>query len=399
MKRRTFIKLGRGLPFAASFLTQAAHSFDFFASEEQIIEDTTPHKASQAAATEQQRTVVLVELKGGNDGLNTLIPFTNPLYYQLRPSLAIAREKVLPLTPSLAMHPALKPLQTYWQHKDLAWIQGVGYPHANRSHFRSIDIWDTATHHKQYNNEGWVAHLLGVKHDITGLAINADLGPLSGNNASSIKINTIHNFVRNTQNMNIYSSNTGNNALSHLLKTERIVAESATRLEQYINKTQDETKHFPKNSFGRELATIARLIHSGINIPSYKISLSGFDTHAMQTPQHERLLTTLAQGLDAFANNMKHHGYWNNVMLMTYSEFGRQVKENGSQGTDHGNASAHLVMGGKVRGGIYGKNPDLKRLDKNGLRHNVDFRSVYGTVATRWWGLSNPWNRPSVPFV
>jgi len=393
MKRRTFIKLARTMPLAAGFLAQQAHSFSLFPQQAKGV--------SQVASftTQQQRTVILVELKGGNDGLNTLIPFTDPLYYKLRPSLAIPRKKMLPITASLAMHPAMQPLQKYWQHKDMAWIQGVGYPQSNRSHFRSMDIWDTAANYNQRLDEGWVAHLLGIKHDITGLAINADLGPLAGNKASSLKINTLRNFVHSTQNMNIYSSNTSNNSLSHLLKTERIVAESATRLEQHLRTTHDETKHFPKHTFGRELASIARLINSGINIPSYKISLKGFDTHSMQAPQHQRLLNILSTGLEAFAKNMQHNGHWDNVLLMTYSEFGRQIKENSSKGTDHGNASAHLVMGGKVRGGIYGKNPDLKRLYNNGLRHSIDFRSVYGTIASRWWELSNPWNRPLVPFV
>ena len=107
----------------------------------------------------------------------------------------------------------------------------------------------------------------------------------------------------------------------------------------------------------------------------------------------------LADSLHSFAQNMKRNGHWDDVLVMTYSEFGRQVAENGSHGTDHGEASAHLVMGGKVRGGIYGRNPDLQRLSNNALRHSVDFRSVYGTVASRWWGLRNPWNRPLIPFV
>jgi uncharacterized protein (DUF1501 family) len=179
------------LPFATGLLTQKAHSFSFFS---QVAERKPP----------QQRTVVLVELKGGNDGLNTLIPFTDPLYYKLRPSIAIPSKKLTPITSSLAMHPAMQPLQKYWKNKDIAWIQGLGYPHSNRSHFRSIDIWDTATNYNQRSDEGWIAHLLGIQHDITGLAINTDLGPLSGNNARSLKINTINNFVHNTHNMNIY---------------------------------------------------------------------------------------------------------------------------------------------------------------------------------------------------
>ena len=384
MKRRTFIKLGSlgALPLSAGLLSTTA-------------------EASQGRNTSasKQRIVVLVELRGGNDGLNTLIPFTDPLYYKLRPSIAVPKKSMLPISDSLAMHPSLRPLQQYWQHKEMAWLQGVGYPRSNRSHFRSIDIWDSASNYNQKVDEGWVAHLLGANHDITGLAFNTDLGPLSGNRASSLKVNDLNAFVRSNQRMKADTSNSSNNALSHLLKTERIVADSTVTLKNHLHKARDVAGSFPRHAFGREFASVARLINSGIDIPSYKITLSSFDTHAMQSQQHARLLKMLADSLHAFAQNMKRNGHWNDVLVMTYSEFGRQVAENSSRGTDHGEASAHLVMGGKVRGGIYGKNPDLRRLNNNALRHSVDFRSVYGTVASRWWGLRNLWNRPLVPFV
>ena len=384
MKRRTFIKLGSlgSLPLATGLFAESA-------------------QASQGRNTSasKKRTVVLVELRGGNDGLNTLIPFTDPLYYKLRPSIAIPRKSMLPISNSLAMHPSLRSLQPYWQRKEMAWLQGVGYPRSNRSHFRSIDIWDTASNYNQKIDEGWVTNLLGSNHDITGLAFNTDLGPLSGNKASSLKINDINAFVRSNQPMKASTSNTSNHSLSHLLKTERIVAESTKTLKSHLLKAHDVARSFPRHSFGREFASVARLINSGIDIPSYKITLSSFDSHAMQTHQHSRLLKMLADSLHAFAQNMKRNGHWDNVLVMTYSEFGRQVAENSSRGTDHGEASAHLVMGGKVRGGVYGRNPDLRRLSNNALRHSVDFRSVYGTVASRWWGLRNPWNRPLIPFV
>jgi len=384
MKRRTFIKLGSlgSLPLTAGLLSESA-------------------QASQGRNTSppRKRIVVLVELRGGNDGLNTLIPFTDPLYYKLRPSIAVPRKSMLPITDSLAMHPSLRPLQKYWQGKEMAWLQGVGYPRSNRSHFRSIDIWDTASNYNQTSSEGWIANLLGAHHDIAGLAVNSDLGPLLGDRASSLKINDINAFVRGNRHMKVNISNTSNNSLAHLLKTERIVVESTATLKDHLHKAHDLTRSFPRHQFGKEFASVARLINSGIGIPSYKVTLSSFDTHAMQKHQHTRLLKMLADSLHAFAQNMKRNGHWDDVLVMTYSEFGRQAAENGSHGTDHGEASAHLVMGGKVRGGIYGRNPDLKRLNKNALRHSVDFRSVYGTVASRWWGLRNPWNRPLIPFV
>jgi uncharacterized protein (DUF1501 family) len=385
MKRRTFIKyssLAGSLPLATGLLSESAQAGQ-----------------GRNVSPGRKRIVVLVELLGGNDGLNTLIPFTDPLYYKLRPTIAIPRKSMLPITHSLAMHPSLRPLQSYWQRKEMAWIQGVGYPRSNRSHFRAKDIWDSASNYNQKIDQGWVANLLGASHDIAGVAVNSDLGPLLGDHINSLKINDIAAFVRSNQHLQARSSNSSNNSLTHLLKTERIVAESTSILKQSLLRAHDPSRNFPRHSFGKELASIAHLINSGVDIPVYKITLGNFDTHAMQSHQHTRLLKMLAESLHAFAQNMKRSGQWNNVILMTYSEFGRQVAENGSQGTDHGEAAAHLVMGGRVRGGIYGKNPDLSRLSKNALRHSVDFRSVYGTVASRWWGLRNPWNRPLVPFV
>ncbi len=384
MKRRTFIKVGSlgALPLAGLSSQNALAT-----------------QKKSASIVTKKRVVVLVELLGGNDGLNTLIPFTDPLYYKLRPTIAISRKSMLPINKSLAMHPSLRPLQSYWQHKEMAWIQGVGYPRGNRSHFRAKDIWDSASNYNQKIDQGWVANLLGTHHDISGIAVNSDLGPLAGSRANSLKINDIDAFVRSNKHLQTHTANTSNNSLAHLLKTERVVAESTATLKTHLHKVADPKRSFPRHSFGQELASVARLINSGIDIPVYKITLSNFDTHAMQTHQHTRLLKILADSLHAFAQNMKRNRQWDNVLVMTYSEFGRQIAENGSYGTDHGEASAHLVMGGKVRGGIYGRNPDLKHLNENALRHSVDFRSVYGTVAARWWELRNPWNRPLVPFV
>jgi uncharacterized protein (DUF1501 family) len=384
MKRRTFIKYSSlgSLPIATGLLSETVRAGQ---------KSNLPAKRT--------RSVVLVELLGGNDGLNTLIPFTDPLYYKLRPTIAIPRKSMLPITDSLAMHPSLRPLRRYWESNDMAWIQGVGYPRSNRSHFRAKDIWDSASNYNQTIDQGWAANLLGHQRDISGIAVNSDLGPLFGDRTNALKINDIAAFVRSNQHLKTRSSNTGNHSLTHLLKTERIVAESTVILKTFLNKSNDPSQSFPRHSFGKELASIARLINSGIDIPVYKITLGNFDTHAMQGHQHKQLLKILADGLHAFAQNMKRSGQWNNVLLMTYSEFGRQIAENGSHGTDHGDAAAHLVMGGKIRGGIYGKNPNLSALDKNGLRHSVDFRSVYSTIASRCWGIRPPWNRPLVPFV
>lgn len=381
MKRRTFLKLG-SLSLATGLLSSKAQALSL-----------------KSKNRLNKRIVVLVELRGGNDGLNTLIPYADPLYYKLRPNIAIPKNTLLPITDSLAMHPSLHALQLLWEQKEMAWVQGVGYSHANRSHFRSIDIWDSASDYNQQIDQGWVANLLGSRHDISGIALNSDLGPLFGYQANSLKINDINSFVRGTQNMRIHTSEKKNGSLAHVLKTERDVIDASGILKQYLSKAYDPSSHFPRHSFGRELASIARLINSDIDIPVYKISLSNFDTHAKQVDQHAKLLKVLADSLYAFAQNMKQNNKWNDVLVMTYSEFGRQVAENGSYGTDHGEASSHFVLGGKVKGGIYGKNPNLGQLRRNAMHYSIDFRSMYGTVASQWWKTNDPWNRPLIPFI
>ncbi len=378
MNRRDFMKLSAlgALPFSTGLLSQQAH-----------------------AASHQKRILILVELQGGNDSLNTLIPFKDKQYYQLRPT--IAERNGLPITPSLAMNPNMRALLPYWQHtKDMAWIQGVGHPESrrSRSHFNSIKLLDRALN--RHGNEGWLTRLLNTSHDISGVSFATTLGPLDGSQTNSIRIDNINSFIRDNQLMKNTHVQHHNDAMSHLRNTERKIIHSSHTLGQHLQHTPDESRHFPNSKFGKEMASVARLINSGVGIPSYKVTLSGFDTHKRQNSSHGTLLADLANTLHHFARNMKHHGQWNNVMVMTYSEFGRQVAENGNQGTDHGEASSHLIMGGRVRGGrVFGTNPDLRNLHNNALQHTLDIRSVYSTIASQWWGLRSPWSHPIIPFV
>lgn len=378
MNRRDFMKLSAlgALPLSTGLLSQQAH-----------------------AVPRNKRILILVELQGGNDSLNTLIPFKDPEYYRLRPTLA--EKNGLPITPSLAMHPAMRPLLPYWHHtKDMAWIQGIGYPRSKRSHFGSIKLMDSALN--RHGNEGWLTHLLNKQHQISGVSFNTTLGPLAGSNTNGIRVDDINGFIRNNQYMKNTQLRTNSNAMGRLENTERKIIQSSRTIGKHVQHTPDQSRSFPNSKFGKEMASVARLINSGVGIPSYKVTLSGFDTHKRQNSSHGTLLADLANTLHHFAHNMKQNGQWNNVMVMTYSEFGRQVKENGNQGTDHGEASAHLVMGGRVRGArIFGANPNLSRnhLHKNAVRHTLDIRSVYSTVASRWWGVRSPWRHPIIPFV
>ncbi|KAG1657061.1 hypothetical protein GQR58_023558 [Nymphon striatum] len=271
--------------------------------------------------------LLMVELKGGNDGLNTLIPFRDADYHRARPKLRV--KNGIPLKDNMAMNPYLKNLLPLWKEGNMAWIQGVGYTNPSRSHFHSIDVWETAS---TRNNESQAARELGR-----------------------------------------------------------------------IHKSKRSPVRFPTSRFGRKLDLVTQMIINGMDTPVYKVTLEGFDTHASQVDQHNNLMNHLGGGLQAFSSAMKRAGLWNNVMVITYSEFGRRVAENNSAGTDHGSAAPHFAIGGRVRGGMYGKQPSLhpSKLHDGDLIHTVDFREVYATLAQRWWRRPNPWQKQfrPIPFV
>ncbi|MEZ5613854.1 MAG: DUF1501 domain-containing protein [Rhodocyclaceae bacterium] len=341
------------------------------------------------AAGEYGRLLVLVELKGGNDGLNTVVPYADDRYYRLRPHLAVRRDEVLRLDERCGLHPALQPLLPLWQAGELALIQGLGYPEPNLSHFRSIEIWDTASKSSEYLQTGWLARAFAAKPVPAGFAADGvlvggtDLGPFFGG-ARAIALTNPEQFRRLAILARPVGTG-GHGALAHILKVEADIALAASRLAR----GPALRTAFPKGAFGNTVKTACEALAGGAGVAALRLSLAGFDTHQNQPGAHANLLRQLAEGLGALKAALVELGRWDETLILTYAEFGRRPRENQSKGTDHGTANVHFALGGRVRGGLFGAPPALDRLDGNGnLPFAVDFRSLYATALERWWGIS-----------
>lgn len=361
-----------------------------------------------ANTPKNQKILVLVELKGGNDGLNTLIPEHQQAYYDARDKLGIRKKKLnhnLKLDKGFYLNPYLKDLKYVWDKGDMAWIQGIGYPDADRSHFYSIDVWNTADPTLR-NSNGWLTTkglLSDAPNALNGVVIGDDnMGPFAGKNGHAVAMQDPNTFLRQKRYLKQKRYRTQNDSLAHLLATQNQIHYAAKLLEDKLHGTpRHHNIRFPNGKFGHDLEQVSKLIVSGVHLPAFKVTLEGFDTHAGQLGTHNNLMYQLGGGLRAFYNSMTAAGLWDNVLVMTYSEFGRRVAENNSFGTDHGSASSHFVLGGRVNKGIYGREPSLTNLDDGDLIPTVDFRQMYSTVARRWWGKPNnfwPGHKP-LPFV
>ena len=379
MNRRTLLKLIALNSITFPFSVQAKNS-----------EFSTTHKR-----------LILIELKGGNDGLNTVIPYADPLYYKLRPKIAIQKEHVLHINESIGFHPSMKAMKNIFEKNELAIIQGIGYPKPNRSHFRSIAIWDTASNSQEYLDNGWL-NTLTLTQDINllrGVVLGGEYGPLSGQTKGIIKLKNIKGFVQQSRQIKGRISLTSNNdALIHILKTELEIRKSANVLRKSLVE-EDLAFPFKKSSFGKQMRTTTQLINSGTITPFFKVSLDSFDTHTNQAKKHANLLKELSEGISTMRKNLIASGEWDNTVIMTYSEFGRRAAENANKGTDHGTAAPHFVLGGKVQGGIYGEHPSLKSLDTNhDLIYKTDFRSLYKSIANDWFKVSSKLLQPFSPI-
>lgn len=352
-----------------------------------------------------RNTLVVVQLSGGNDGLNTVIPYRDRLYRELRPQLAVPEAEVLPLDDELALHPALGPLKERFAAGQLAVVLGVGYPNPDRSHFRAMDIWQTAVP-EAYERTGWLGRYLAgcaCGRDETPAALSVTqtlpralwtesvfvpaLTSLNGYRFQSdprypadreARLRALRALDATTEALRPYAEFLGRQSLNALA--------SAEMLQQVAALWQTPVEYPANNPLATALKTVGQLFGGDLGVRVAYVQLGGFDTHANQQATHRRLLEQLGAALDAFQHDLEAMGKADQVVTLTFSEFGRRVRENGSGGTDHGTAEPLFVLGTRVHGGLYGQQPSLADLDGGDLRFHVDFRAVYATVLERWLG-------------
>lgn len=339
------------------------------------------------------KRLIVIQLSGGNDGLNTLIPFEDDLYYRLRPSLSLASDQIIKINDSAAWNNALMPIHKLFENGDVAVMNRVGYPNPDFSHFRSMDIWHSASGSEKTINSGWVGRYLDSQcHDCrahTAIEFDDTLSMvMKGEKSFGLAVNNPEQFYRMTA--SLFKSNdftygsTGNEVLDYMYKVMADSKESAVVIKEKYD-VKESTATYPGNAFGKDLKTIASLITAGLDTTFYYVSLNGFDTHINQKNNHNNLLKTLAEGISALCQDLKRKNEFGNTLIMVFSEFGRRVKQNASNGTDHGAANVMFLIGGSLKQkGILNPVPDLSKLDNGNLTYEVDFRSVYATILSNW---------------
>lgn len=337
---------------------------------------------SQPALTIGEQCLIFVQLNGGNDGLNTFIPFENPLYYALRPKIAISKDDLLAKNNGMAFHPALKGFAEMQQNGDLTVIQNVGYPNPIRSHFRSQEIWQTAVDSDKYNNEGWLGKYLDksckTNQPTAGINLDSiDNLALKGLEPNSITVKNPNNFKKKPDS-ELNEKLSDNPQLDFVRKIANSVTEGADEIQKALSNSKAEVS-YPKTELSKNLEWIARLIKGNLNSKIYYTSLGSFDTHDNQLVLHDKKLTDLNDSLYSFYNDLKQAKLLQNTTIVVFSEFGRRAKDNGS-GTDHGTAAPVFIIGGSNKGKIMGNNPNLSDLDNGDLKYKVDFRSVYASL-------------------
>jgi len=346
--------------------------------------------------SEGNKVLVVLQLSGGNDGLNTVIPVRNDIYFRERPVLAINKDKALTLTDEVGLHPSLTNLKALFDEGDMAILNNVGYPNPDRSHFRSMDIWQTASNSNEYLSSGWLGRYLdaqcsGCSKPTQVLEMDDMLSlALSGEQMKGIALRDPRRLYENSQDpffkeiLQAGINEKADDPTSYLYKVMSETVSAADYIFQQ-SKLKPSTSVYPNSEIGKNLKTIASLISSDINTRVYYVSLGSFDTHVGQQAKQEKLFSDLNDAVKPFVDDLKASHRFDDVLMMSFSEFGRRVSENASGGTDHGTANNMLLIsGGLKQKGVLNAMPDLSNLSDGDLIQQVDFKRVYATLLNKW---------------
>jgi uncharacterized protein (DUF1501 family) len=378
IKRKEFIQIG-SLATASLMLPKFLKAFE-----------------GSAMVPAGNKVVVVLQLSGGNDGLNTVVPVRNDLYYKARPGLGIGKTKALSLTDEVGLHPSLSGFKELYDDGSLGIINSVGYPNPDRSHFRSMDIWQTASQSTEYWTSGWIGRYLdaqcsGCDKPTQAIEIDDVLSlSMKGKTINGMAVKDPRRLY-GTANEKFFrdivksrQGETGEASVDYLYKTMAQTLSSADYIFKQ-SRLHPTSAEYPNTELGKSLKTIASLIFSDINTKVYYVSLGSFDTHINQQMQQQRLFTEMNEAVNVFVKDLKANHRFEDVLLFTFSEFGRRVSQNASGGTDHGTANnMFMISGGLKQKGMINGLPDLSDLQDGDLKYKVDFKNVYATVLNKW---------------
>ena len=361
-------------------------------------------RAGAADSTGNSDTIlVIVQLSGGNDGLNTVAPFAEDAYRKARPTLAVQAADALKIDSSYGFHPAAQGLSNLLENHQLAVIQGVGYANPNRSHFESMDIWHTCRRKTAVRNDGWLGRFLdhtqtSSPQNLPALHLGHEKQPLAllSENVRVPSITSLDRFrlkdasqeLRQTVSQIGNSGASGNDLLGFVQSSTGSALSASEQIEAASGKYRTGIT-WPDSGLSQKLKTVAQLIDAGLKTRIYYVTLDGFDTHSRQAPAHAALLREFSTALDAFVKDLNEHGHGDRVLTMAFSEFGRRLQENASEGTDHGAAAPVFVAGNRVKSGLIGNHPSLTELHDGDVKFHTDFRQVYATVLDQWLGVES----------
>lgn len=344
----------------------------------------------------KKRHLILVELDGGNDGLNTVVPYSSRNYYNLREALGIEKKNLNIINKDFGINQNLENITALYKDKNCAIVNGLGYDNPKLSHFKSLELVETASQKNDVFHEGWFTKTL-EKQNITSLKPahafiigKRKKGHLFDDSLESVHFKSIQSFLNESKKFTASDSFSSNEMMDFLSQQNKMVFQARNALVKYANNIEIKEK-FGESQIEQAFKQSAKIVKSDLEVPVIKLSHKGFDTHSNQIQRHEKMLQELDFAIGSFVKEVKTANKFDEVLILTYSEFGRRVKENGSLGTDHGTASIQFAIGGEIKGGMYGKHPSLDNLHKNNLIYTTHYRSLYNTVLNKWF--NDPYNK------